>query len=484
MNTPTTGAQIAHDKIDRYRSFGAFGKPAWQSHVQLRAMLKGKLGERYANYFARPTYDADTGELRWTAEVAGSARGWHELSPEEQAAHALDMEDIRSRLIGFAAELREKGGSQPGGAAAFASLLEQATKVPQDGNFLYLVGEQPVIAFWGFENQGGGSVDPTVQTPRFSAAPAPAAPPPAVGAAAALPTKKARPWWWWLLLALLLLLLLFALWRGCTPEGGAGLEPAAPGMAPADDRASPPGQGRASDPGAIAGMGPGAPGATIDGGGAQNPTALPGVDPSLPAASQPDIGQPAPPAASMPGADALPQQEPRVPADEPKKDPKDDARKDPAQDPPKQDPKQDPSAKPDKARTDPPKPGDDPKAMQLPRDPKAADKMDFLQGDWKAGDGLSDPNTKQPLDLSIQFGKDGKGEITLRRPDGTVCSGGVQGQMRGGKLAIEGNQAIPCSGGGSYAAPKIECGNSSSGQTECRGINKDGSRYNMEMRRK
>jgi hypothetical protein len=56
--------------------------------------------------------------------------------------------------------------------------------------------------------------------------------------------------------------------------------------------------------------------------------------------------------------------------------------------------------------------------------------------------------------------------------------------MRGGKLAIEGNQAIPCSGGGSYAAPKIECGNSSSGQTECRGINKDGSRYNMEMRRK
>jgi hypothetical protein len=122
--------------------------------------------------------------------------------------------------------------------------------------------------------------------------------------------------------------------------------------------------------------------------------------------------------------------------------------------------------------------------MQLPKDPKAADKMDFLQGDWKAGEGLSDPNTKQPLDLSVQFGKDGKGEITLRRPDGTVCSGGVQGQMRGGKLAIEGNQSIPCAGGGSYAAPKIECGNSSTGQTECRGINKDGSRYNMEMKRK
>jgi hypothetical protein len=488
MNTPTTGAQIAHEKIDRYRSFGAFGKPAWQSHVQLRAMLKAKLGDRYANYFAKPTYDADAGELRWTAEVAGSARGWHEMSAEEQAGHALDMEDIRSRLIGFAAELREKGGGQPGGAAAFASLLEQATKVPQDGNFLYFVGEQPVIAFWGFENQGGGSVDPTVQTPRFTAA-APAAPtfaaaPPAAGTAGAVVSKKKRPWWWWLLLALLLLLLLLALLRGCTPEGGFDLRRAVPGMAPAEDKAPPASEGRASDPGAIAGMGPGGPGGAVDGGGAQNPAALPGADPTLPAASQPDMGQPAPPAASMPGADApQPKQEPPVPAEEPKKDPTTDPKQDPKQDP-KSEAKNDPKAKADKALTDPPKPGEDAKAMQLPKDPKAADKLDFLQGDWKAGEGLADPNTKQPLDLSVQFGKDGKGEITLRRPDGTVCSGGVQGQMRGGKLAIEGNQAIPCSGGGSYAAPKIECGNSSSGQTECRGINKDGTRYNMEMRRK
>ena len=490
MNTPTTGAQIAHEKIDRYRSFGAFGKPAWQSHVQLRAMLKAKLGDRYANYFAKPTYDADAGDLRWTAEVAGSARGWHEMSAEEQAGHALDMEDIRSRLIGFAAELREKGGGQPGGAAAFASLLEQATKVPQDGNFLYLVGEQPVIAFWGFENQGGGSVDPTLQAPRFTAAaPTLAGVPPVASTAGAVVLKKKRPWWLWLLLALLLLLLLLALLRGCTPDGGFDLARAVPGMAPAEDKTPPASASRASDPGAVAGMGPGAPGSTVDGGGAQNPAALPGADPLSPGASQPDMGRPAEPAASMPGADAPPQpkQDPPVPAEEPKKDAKDDAQKDPTEDPkkdPKQDPKKDPNAKPDKPQTDPPKPGEDPKAMQLPKDAKAADKMDFLQGDWKAGEGLSDPNTKQPLDLSVQFGKDGKGEITLRRPDGTVCSGGVQGQMRGGKLAIEGNQAIPCSGGGSYAAPKIECGNSSSGQTECRGINKDGSRYNMEMRRK
>ena len=43
MTNQTTGALLAHDQADRYRSFGAFGKPAYQSHVQLRAMLKGAL---------------------------------------------------------------------------------------------------------------------------------------------------------------------------------------------------------------------------------------------------------------------------------------------------------------------------------------------------------------------------------------------------------------------------------------------------------
>jgi hypothetical protein len=216
------GAQLAHDKVDRYRSFGAFGKPVYQSHVQLRAMLKAKRGDRFANYFAKPTFDPDLGELRWTAEVPGAARGWHEMSADEQGQRALDLEVMRSGLMGFVNELRAQGGSQPGGAAAFASLLEQAMKVPAQGNFLYFIGEQPVIAFWGFENPNGVSVDPSAQAPNLAtaaAAPAAAAAveaPPAV--LPAEPVRRKRPWWWWLLwllLALLLLALLLFLPRAC-----------------------------------------------------------------------------------------------------------------------------------------------------------------------------------------------------------------------------------------------------------------------------
>lgn len=496
MNTPLTGALLAQDRIDRHRSMGAFGKPAWQSHVQLRAMLRQRLGERCAHYFATPSFDADAGVIRWTAHSNAPVRGWHELSPEEQGAHALDMESIRGQLIGFAAELRnksgDKGGGQPGGAAAFASLLEQAMKVPADGHFLYLVGDQPVIAFWGFETQAGGSVDPAVASAPDFRQPVPAAA--AVAAAPALlPATEAaprrRPWWWWLLAllaALLLLLLLLGLLRGCGPAAGLAL----PGMAGPEGGASAPG---VVAPGALPGASgvPGGPLGVV-------PGTAPGMaDPALPGASAaPDGSATLPPGAAsavpLPGAGMPP-----TPGQEPPPDPQKDPQKDPAKDP-ATDPKN-----PDAARTNPPLPPSapgaagagkpdpkadakaDPKAMKLPPDAAAASrKMDFLQGDWKAGDGLVDQSTKQPLDMALKFGPDGRGELSLRRPDGTVCSGPVQGQMKDGKLSIQGQQAVPCSNGGSYGAPRIECAKTSGGQTDCFGVNADGSRYYMDMKRR
>lgn len=213
-----TGALLARDKVDRYRPLGAFGKPAYQSHVQLRAMLLAKRGPKFANYFAKPTYDADTGELRWTSEVAGEARGWHAMSPQEQATRALDLEVIRSGLASYAQELRAQGGTETGGSQAFASLLEQALKVPAQGEFLHFVGEQPVIAFWGFETQTGASVEPGAVAPQYP----PRGFTPETAAVATTPSeeKRKRPWWWWLLwtlLALLLLLALLWLLRACAP---------------------------------------------------------------------------------------------------------------------------------------------------------------------------------------------------------------------------------------------------------------------------
>ncbi len=490
MNTPSTGALLAHDKADRYRSFGAFGKPAYQSHVQLRAMLRAKRGDRFANYFAKPTIDPDAGELRWTAEVPGAARGWHEMGPEEQGQRALDLEVMRSGLLGFVQELRAQGGAQPGGAAAFASLLEQAMKVPSDGQFLYFVGDQPVIAFWGFEDATGASIDPAAQAPRLAAPALAAAAPVAPVAAPVLDAKRKRPWWWWLLwllLALLLLALLLLLPRGCTPDGGFDLQRALPGAAAPDATGSAPGapgtRGADGQP-PVAADGTLPPGTTPQAG-LLPPGAASGADIALPGASQPGLPPPADSSASAPAdaaAPPLPDGKQDAKTDPPKPDGKDGKDGKDAKD--AKDPK---AAKDDRAQTNPPSPpkaGDDPKGLKLPEGADAQKKLGFLEGDWKAGEGLFDKGTGQPLDMGFKFGKDGRGEVSVRRPDGTTCKGTVQGNMSGGKLGIAGNQSIPCSNGSTYGAPKIECQKEAAGQTHCYGVNPDGSRYEMDMHRK
>lgn len=486
MNSPTTGALLARDKIDRYRSFGAFGKPAYQSYVQMRAMLRSKKGDWLANYFAKPTYDPDTNELRWTAEVPGAVRSLHQLQGEEFQRGVEALDGIHKQLEQFVRDLRQQGAAsgapaQPGGAAAFASLLEQAMKVPTGGDFLFFVGEQPVIAFWGFSDPDGRCVDPALLAPRMAAAPAVAEP---VAAAVPLPVeeKRKRPWWWWLLwllLALLLIALLLLLPRACVPGGGLDLKRAIPGMAPPDGAASEPerrgeGPGMPPQPGAPGGPGgPNGPGP--DGG--PPPGNPPGAEPPPPSASQP--GMELPPDAKDPKTEPPPPPDDKNPKTDPPVPPEQkDPNKDPAKDP--KDPAKDP--KDPKNKTNPPLPPKD-KDMKMPDDPNAQKKMDFLEGQWKAGEGLIDKKTQQPLDLGFKFGKDGQGEVSVRRPDGVTCQGPVSGRMVDGKLGIQGNQSIPCSNGTSYGAPKIECQKERSGQTQCYGVNADGSRYYMGMQR-
>lgn len=464
MSAPSSGAtgpQIAHDKIDRYRVLGAFGKPVHQSHVQLRAMLRAKCGERAANYFARPTYDPELGELRWTAEVSGQVRAWQEMTEQEQADRALDLEVIHSQLKSYAQDLRLQSGGDPGGAASFASLLEQSLRVPQSGSYLYFVGDQPVIAFWGFEDQNGASIEPGAQAPRHQAA-ASVVNQTTTAAATVLtatPVRKRPLWWWllWLLVALLLLALLLLLPRACTPEGGVDLKRVLPGATQPE------------------GTVPSEPNVRLGPDGRPLPVA-PDVMPTdpnqgaapghrLPDGRFDEEGKRPADLAAPEGPGLVPPESPVLPGQQP--DPRT---------APGTDPTVPPGTKPD--QTNPPQP------MQLPDDQRSTEKMGFLEGDWKAGEGLVDKDSRQPLDMSFKFGKEGQGEVTVRRPDGTVCSGPVSGRMDGSKLSIQGQQAIPCSNGSRYGSPRIECEKDGGGQTQCFGVNSDGSKYFMGIERR
>jgi len=221
------GALIAQGPVDRYRPMGVFGRPAYESHVQLRAALLARLGPRYANYFSRPTFDADKRHVRWTAELAGPVTAWRDLDDVRRQQLEPALAQIRSGLQAYVDELKglASNTAKGGGGTALASLIEQATKVPDDSH-LHLVGEQPVLSFWGFENQAGHSVDAALlsATPRLDPAQVQVVSPQVAPAPVVAPNEPARrrhgaAWWLWLLglLLLLLLALLLAWLLRCSP---------------------------------------------------------------------------------------------------------------------------------------------------------------------------------------------------------------------------------------------------------------------------
>ena len=93
------------------QALGAFGQPVHQSYVQLRAALEQRLGPRYANFFARPQADEHSQRLRWIATIPGKAVRWRDLSREEQAERALDLQIMRSEFARYLQELRSASGA-------------------------------------------------------------------------------------------------------------------------------------------------------------------------------------------------------------------------------------------------------------------------------------------------------------------------------------------------------------------------------------
>jgi hypothetical protein len=452
-----TGAQLAQDKIDRYRPLGAFGRPAYQSHVQLRAMLMAKRGPKFANYFAKPTYDADAGELRWTSEVPGAARGWHEMTPDEQAQRALDLEVVRSGLTSYVQELRAQGASQPGGSHAFASLLEQALKVPAQGDFLYFVGDQPVIAFWGFETQAGASVEPTTLAPQYPLEPL-AAEPMATAAPVAIAEKRKRPWWWWLLWALLALLLLLAslfLLRACSTP------PVAP--VPTEDRKPP-----------VEEVKP-----PVE-------TPKPPVEEPKPPVEEakPPVEPPKPPVEEAPPP-PKPKPKPVVKPPEPPKPPVEEKPPEPPPKPPVEEaPAPPPPPKPLPER--PPQTEGMSAGPHLQIPPNALEKGDlsFLEGLWQLGEGRLAEYRSRPQDTTATdrtvfgFSRDGPGRVyVVERRDARTnrplpsMTGRLNAYTDGKRLYIDRDDGS-----------KYEC-EVQRGQTQCYVVNSDGHRWNAPLRR-
>lgn len=495
-----TGPVLASDLVDKYQPLGAFGQPVYMSYVQLRATVAQKLGARHANYFAKPDRDPRNKSIHWISEVAGTARRWVDLSPEEQTRYALDLQALRSDFLRYLDELRRQGegpaDSKPAdgkrgdskGAAAFASLLEEAMLVPDDSH-LHFVGDQPVVSFWGFRNFSGQALDALRLAPRRPA-PAATAAPAQEGVGLPFETPR-RSWWRWLPwalgLLLLLLLLLFGLYT-CLPDEDRAVsfgeqsseQPRYPGQEVIQeggfvDRAlrylglGSAVEGDVTAPGGEVLTGPGA-----------EMAAPPGAE-QPPVAEQPAQDGSAPALEEAPDQKAGDQPSPEPPQPSDQNSAKQDQ---PAPEPPQ------PNTEPPQERKPPPQPGPEQgqqdandRSLQIPPDAAKTGNTGFVGGEWRSDKGLIDQVTKQPLRQAYRFDPKGDGEVVIRRPDGVECRAAAQARMQGGQLSINELADPRCPDGRTFSRSKTECMRTPSGQTVCQGRNADGSTYRVGIER-
>jgi Predicted membrane protein len=121
--------------------------------------------------------------------------------------------------------------------------------------------------------------------------------------------------------------------------------------------------------------------------------------------------------------------------------------------------------------------------LQIPPDAPNSGTAGFLGGTWKSETGLVEKSTGKPLQQSYRFDQQGKGEVTVRRPDGAECRAPAQARMQGGRLSIEETGDPRCPDGSTYNRSKTECSRTPSGQTVCVGRNPDGSTYRVGIQR-
>ncbi|MWV14938.1 hypothetical protein F3I16_02665 [Pseudomonas sp. L-22-4S-12] len=449
------GALLRSGKSQTFTALGETGQPVYRAALQLREAIRRK-NPQLVDHLAIPQSNELGDQIDWYSGIEGDVVPWTSATEEERAPARAQLEALKSSLDELSARfLSADPADRPGDKAIFGKLLKRVINFP-DESFVYLVNGKPILTFWGFEHANADrSLEPLhCLYPRNEpAVPLPSSAAPlleaqGMPAPTTADTTEQRPWWrrwWWLLPLLLLLLLLLLGLRACAPSLGL---PGLPGV-------TLPNLPAAGLPDVSLGNGLqlNGPGGAV-GEGAGNAPGLPG-EPSPPEAPPaPEETPPVPPeeqaepaTAEPPASEAPPAEEPQAPAEPPQ---------------PPQLPNEpaEPLSIPEQAGNGP---------------------ADFLNGDWRAGAGIQDRRTGKPLRLEYRF-NDGKGEVTVRRPDGVACSGPVVAAMNGGSLGIDSQGQAACADGSNYDMPQVTCAQGAQSIADCTG-SYGNERFPMSMRR-
>ena len=452
------GALLRSGKSQTFTALGETGQPVYRAALQLREAIRRK-NPMLVDHLAIPQSNEVGDQIDWYSGIEGDVVPWTSATEEERAPARAQLEVLKASLEELSARfLAADPTDRPGDKAIFGKLLKRVINFP-DETFVYLVNGKPILTFWGFEHANADrNLEPLhclyPHNEPAASLPTSAAPLLEAQAPTTVEAVEQRPWWrrwWWLLpLLLLLLLLLFGL-RACAPSLGL---PGLPGV-------TLPNLPDANLPDVSLGNGlqlngPGTPG----GEGVGNGPGLPGEPAATEAPPEqeqkpptPQADQPEPAAEEPPASEAPPAEEQQTPAEPPQ---------------------------PQQLPEEPAEPAEPAEPLSIPEQ-AGNGPADFLNGDWRAGAGIQDRRTGKPLRLEYRF-NDGKGEVTVRRPDGVTCSGPVAAAMNDGRLGIDSQGQAACADGSNYDMPQVTCAQGAQSIADCTG-SYGNERFPMSMRR-
>ncbi|MBX3503476.1 MAG: hypothetical protein KF889_28890 [Alphaproteobacteria bacterium] len=416
------GTTLVRTTLSGVRPLGVRGEPLHATHEQIRGVVRRRLGERHARLLAEPQPDDAGRRIDWYSDMAGTVRPMASLPETERVTALADVDTLVADIAGLGAQLQQAPSAD---ARITGQAIELACRRPSD-EYVFLVGDQPVIVCWGYEPDSASTLLP----PAFPAA-APAAvaePVPAIAAAppppASAPVAVAAapfPWLGWLLasaLAIVLALTAAYVLRQFLPESPIIAVTHLP------------------------------------------PPPAPAVPPAPP---DPRIGLHAALGEAQAEADRLRAMLASLRDEFAAKRAACPPPKPPEPPPPPPKPPQVVEKKPDPPKP-PPKPPQDP-ILKLP--PKATNDYSFLKGCWR-GDSFRYTPRHAPGHHTYCFDEHGNGQLVFVWQNGTTCRAPARARFQGDTLQIA-DADTNCSDGSFWSQDRLLCRPDASGVAQCSG---------------
>lgn len=147
------GPYLASGTLSEFQPLGADGDTLFSAARELRAAIARRLGTDVAASFAIPQQNADGDALDWYASEPGPVHRWGDLADERRQQVTVQIEKLQEQIRTLSHSLAKE---EAVALRTFGHLLEHATTIP-DRSHIFLVGDCPVLTFWGFRSRGSDS---------------------------------------------------------------------------------------------------------------------------------------------------------------------------------------------------------------------------------------------------------------------------------------------------------------------------------------